>query len=157
MESGKLSVWEPIHDTDNQFCRFYNELHFVEMHYQKDFTLVFEDTNQTKKYIFTYKQSEFKPNAVITFRLFDETARPDIENLISKVGKQREEDGLGKLTYEPTFYKVLNSSFLSWYDNIFPARVQLQPMAEHHLYISSDYIIDVLSEHEPIVKVEVQS
>ncbi|MDQ0156507.1 hypothetical protein [Robertmurraya andreesenii] len=157
MESEKLLVWEPIHEADNQFSRFNNELLFVEMHYQKDFTLVFEDANHTKKYIFTYKQPESRPNAVITFRLFDETARPDIENLISRVGKQREEDGLDKLTYEPTFYKVLNSSFLSWYDNIFPARVQLQPMAEHHLYISSDYIIDVLSEHDPFVKVDVQT
>lgn len=156
MQSEKLVVWEPIEDKVNQFSRFYNELLFHEMLYQKDFVLVFEDVNHRKKYSFTYKQDKTTTYAIISFRLFDEMTRPDVENLISKVGEQREEDGLSKLTYEPTFYKVENSSFLSWYDNIHPARVGLHPNAEHHLYITSDYMIDVLSEHEPIVTVENQ-
>ncbi|KQL36097.1 hypothetical protein [Psychrobacillus sp. FJAT-21963] len=156
MNKEKLTVWEPIKTKDNQFSRLYNELVFFEMHYQKDFVLVFEDTDHSKKYIFTYDYNKSQKYAIITFRLFDEMTRPDIEELISKVGKEREEEGLSKLTYEPNFYKVENSSFLSWYDNIFPARASLQPKAEHHLYITSDYIIDVLSEYDPTVAVEFQ-
>ncbi|MED3552720.1 hypothetical protein [Cytobacillus praedii] len=156
MQSEKLIVWEPIDDKENQFSRLYNDLHFVKMHYQKDFVLVFEAAKCTKKYVFTYKQEKSNCYAIISFRFFDEMTRPDVESLISKVGKEREKEGLSKLTYEPTFYKVENSSFLSWYDNIYPARVGMHPNAEHHLYITSDYIIDILSEHEPTVTVENQ-
>lgn len=156
MSIEKLIVWEPIKAKEIQFSRFYNELLFYEMHYRKDFVLVFEDVKHSKKYTFTYENKKSQKYAIITFRFFDELTRPDIEELISKVGKVREKEGLSNLTFEPTFYKVENSSFLSWYDNIFPARAVLQPKAEHHLYITSDYIIDVLSEYEPTVSVQLQ-
>lgn len=155
MVNEELIVWNPL--KQNPFSRFDNELHFVEMHYQKDFVLVFEDIKFSKKYKFTYKQDEHVNYPIITFRFFDEMTRPDIEELISKVEKKRDEEGLSKLTYEPTFYKVRNSRFLSWYDSIYPARVGIQPNAEHHIYISSEYILEVLSEQEPIITIDIFS
>ena len=54
MVNEELIVWNPL--KQNPFSRFDNELHFVEMHYQKDFVLVFEDIKFSKKClkIFTF-------------------------------------------------------------------------------------------------------
>ena len=88
--------------------------------------------------------------AIISFRFFDELTRPDIDSILENVWKDHE----GTLTYKPTFYKVENSSFLSWYASIYPARATLYPNAEHHLYVTSDFMLEVISEYEPTITVE---
>lgn len=148
MTKEKLIIWEPLED--NPFCRFDNEMHFVEMHYQKDFVLVFEDAKNLKKYRFTYKQDKAQTYAIISFRFFDELTRPDIDNLLENVWREHEDT----LTYKPTFYKVNNSSLLSWYDSIYPARANLYRNAEHHLYVTSEYMLEVISEYEPTITIE---
>ncbi|MBC5635272.1 hypothetical protein H8S33_00405 [Ornithinibacillus sp. BX22] len=151
LEKGQLIVWEPL--TNNPFSRFDNPMNLVNMHYEGNFILVFEEFNGSKEYTFTYGKNKSNLNSVITFRILDEIARTDIEKLISRVGKDRETQGLSKLTYEPTFYKVKNSSYLSWYKGINPVLFDIHPSVEHHLYITSEFMIDVLSEQEPFITI----
>ncbi|PKR84621.1 hypothetical protein [Heyndrickxia camelliae] len=150
MTTEKLIIWEPLED--NPFCRYDNEMYFVDVHYQKDFVLIFEDIKNFKEYRFTYKQDKAQTYAIISFRIFDELGRPDIDDLIGNAWRENE----GTLTYKPTFYKVENSSWISWYDSIYPARVGLYPNAEHHLYVTSDFMLEVISENEPVITVEKQ-
>lgn len=133
MKNERLVIWNPL--VNNPFSRFDNEMIFVKMVYETNFVLIFKDYRSANEYRFTYEKKE-KPYPIITFRIFEEMARPDIEDLISKMVVENINEGRDKLEYEPTFYKVENSCFLRWYDNIFGAREVLQPNAEHHLFIT---------------------
>ena len=90
---------------------------------------------------------------VLTFRFTDEMARSDIESLIGQLAKENFHKNI-KLHNELTFFKIENSSYLAWYDSVFSARPILHPNAEHHLYITSNFFIDVLSEYEPVVSIK---
>lgn len=140
----KLLLWEPL--TENPFSRLEREMLFVKMVYEVDFILVFKDYETSFEYTFTYKKPEERPYPILTFRSCEEMARPDIESLIGLLENPP--------TYNPTFYKVENSDFLAWYDNNFSARATLQPNVEHHLFITSDFFIDVLSEIQPVVTIK---
>ncbi|MBO1911716.1 hypothetical protein J4G37_43885, partial [Microvirga sp. 3-52] len=79
--------------------------------------------------------------------------RSDFNQLVIDFSEGKEAAGAHFLSYEPTFFKVRHSSWISWYNRVFPARVQLNPEIAHHTYVTSDYLIEVLSEQEPGVKV----
>lgn len=145
----KLIVWEPL--KPSTFDRFMNEMDFVKMSYEEDFILIFQNYKTNEQFTFTYKLPH-SGHPVLTFRFTDEMARSDIESLIGQLAKENFNRNI-KLHYEPTFYKVENSSYLAWYDSVFSARPILHPNAEHHLYITSNFFIDVLSEYEPIISV----
>ncbi|MEW4286196.1 hypothetical protein [Priestia koreensis] len=147
MDNERLVIWEPLEE--NPFCRYTNEMQFVEMHYQKDFVLVFEDFKTQKIYRFTYEQSKAQTYAIVSYRFFDELTRPDIDTLIDNLFKEQ-----GNSSYRPTFYKMENSEFISWYDKVYSARVGMYPNTEHHVYLTADYVLEVLSEYEPTVTIE---
>lgn len=85
---------------------------------------------------------------ILTFRIVDERVNG---NLMGPLEEEREKErknnkGEDHLT---CFYKVENSDILEWYDDSYPARDIGQPYVEHHIYITSEYILEVLCEREP--------
>ncbi|MFJ7936521.1 hypothetical protein [Sporosarcina sp. NPDC096371] len=146
----KLELWEPL--TENPFCNLKNQLHFYDMSCLHNFILVFEEAGSSRLYVFIYENLK-KDTAVISFRFYPLLTRSDFDQLAINFWKEREETGAHSLSYEPMFFKVCYSSWISGYDSIFPARVQLNPEAEHHAYVTSDYYIEVMSEQEPIVRI----
>lgn len=151
MGNEKLIVWEPL--KPNKFDRFTNEMDFFKMSYEEDFILIFQNYKTNEEFTFTYKSPSFG-HPVLTFRFTDEMARSDIESLIGQLAKENFHKNI-KSVNEPTFYKIENSSYLAWYDSVFSSRPILHPNAEHHLYITSNFFIDVLSEYEPVVEVRI--
>lgn len=141
----QLLIWEPI--VGNPFCRKNNEMNLVKLSFEKDFVLVFEDNKSKEMYSFSYESSEDR-KAFITFRIVEELVRPDIEELIFEFFNKIENNSLN---YGPTFYKVQNSRFLKWYDDNYEIRKVIQPNAEHHLFITSTFIVEVISEVQPVV------
>lgn len=132
----KLKTWEPVD-------YFQGELQFVEIHYRHHLKLVFVDEDN-KEYTFTYKPVIEGAMPILTFRLVDEMVNG---NLLGPLKEEREKNkGEDQLT---CFYKVENSDILKWYDESFPSRDILHPNVEHHIYITSEYILEVLSEREP--------
>ena len=144
-EKEELLIWEPL--KENTFCRRNNEMHLVKLSFEKDFILVFENIISKEKYTFSYHSLEGR-KSFITFRITDELARPDIDGLIFEFFNKKE---ASSLKFGPTFYKVYNSSFLKSYDDIYEIRKVLQPNAEHHLFVTSTFYIDVISEVQPVV------
>lgn len=142
----QLLIWEPIEG--NPFCRRNNEMHLVKFSFKENLVLVFEDIKSNEEYTFTYKSSE-GIRSFITLRIADEFKRADIDKLIKEFFEKEEEEK--SLNYGPTFYKVQHSSFLDWQDSNDPVRKILQPNAEHHLFITSVFYIDVLTEIQPTV------
>lgn len=151
MDEEELVVWEPL--GDNFFDRFENEMHYESISYEIDFILVFTDTKTDKKVTFTYRAPENTPLPVLTFRFTEEMGRADIEYLITQSYEKKKKNN-SVMTYNPTFYKIRNSAFLKWYDTAFPARPIIYPEVEHHLYITSNFFIDVLSEVLPEITIE---
>lgn len=141
----ELLIGEPLNE--NTFCRRNNEMHLVKFSFEKDFLLVFENIKSKEKYTFSYQSCEGK-KGLITFRITEELTRPDIEELIFEFFNKKE---AYSLIYGPTFYKVQNSSFLKWYDENYAVRKILHPNAEHHLFVTSTFYIEVISEVQPIV------
>lgn len=154
LETGKLIIWEPL--KENPFDRFKVQMNLVSLQYDgEDFVLIFTAFNSEEKFKFIYKQNDFSFYAIRHFRILKEWTRGDIEFLIGKLREERDSAGLQKFPYDPTFYKIENSSFKSWYKNIdlsLPTSEDSQ--LEHHLYIASDYFIDVLSENQPIISMD---
>lgn len=152
LEHGNLVIWEPLQV--NPFDRFHAPINLVSMHFEGDFVLKFNTFNSSKEYIFTYKQNQSNYYAIRHFRILEEFIRHDIEILIDQFRLKRESLGLPKLTYNHTFFKIENSSFLSWYRSIDPSfPLQEDCCVEHHLYITSNYFIDVLSEQQPTITI----
>jgi len=146
---GKLELWEPL--LENPFCNLKNQLYFYDMSYLRDFILVFEEVGSSRLHVFIYENHQ-KGTAVISFRFYPLLARSDFDQLAINFWKEREKTGADSLSYEPTFFKVCYSSWNSWYDSIFSARVLLNPEAEHHAYVTTDDCIEVMSEQEPKVR-----
>jgi hypothetical protein len=140
-----LLIWEPIEG--NPFCRRNNELHLDKFSFEQNLVLVFHDVKKNEMYTFEYKAIEGKPS-FITLRIADEFKRGDINKLINDFHEKEEAKSLN---YSPTFYKVQHSTFLEWQDLNDPIREILQPNTEHHLYITSVFYIDVLTEIQPTV------
>jgi len=152
LESEKLILWEPIEN--NPFERFYNGMDLRTLQWDGDFILSFLDHQNNKIYHFTYKQDEANFYAIRHFRMLEEFCNTNIEMLIDKFREERVSAGIPKLTYNPTFYKILNSNFLSWYRTIDPTLPSPENCRiEHHLYISANYFIDVLTEQQPLITV----
>ena len=151
MENGKLIIWEPLEN--NPFDRFKEPMNLISMHYDGvDLELTFSTFNSGQEFKFTYKSDETNFYAIRHFRILKELTRDDIEILIDKLRDERDVTGLTRLAYDPTFYKIENSSFESWYKNIdFSLPLPEDSHLEHHLYIASDYFIDVLSEQQPTI------
>jgi len=146
---GKLEIWTPF--LENPFCNKNNQLNFYDMSYLNDFILVFEDIKGSNLYVFRY--DNLKKDAVISFHFSPLLSRSDFDQLVINFVEDRKEMGVPLLPYEPTFFKTLNSSWIEWYDGIFPARVVLNPEVEHHVYVTSEFCIEVMSEQEPDVSV----
>ena len=146
----KLEVWEPI--SESPFCNLKNQLHFYDMSCMNDFILVFEEAGSSRLFVFIYEDFN-RDSAVISFRFSPSLTRSDFDQLVIDFWEEKGAAGAHSLSYEPTFFKVMHSSWISWYDRVFPASVQLNPEIEHHAYVTSDYLIEVLSEQEPGVKV----
>lgn len=146
----KLELWEPL--LENPFCNLKNQLHFYDMSCMSDFIVVFEEAGSSRLYVFIYEDLK-RDAAIISFHFYPLLTRSDFNQLVINFWKDREEAETNFLSYEPTFFKVCHSSWISWYDRIFPARVQLNPEVEHHAYVTSDFYIEVMSEQEPTVKI----
>jgi len=152
LETGKLIIWEPLEN--NPFDRFRVQMNLISLHYDgEDFVLIFTAFNSEEKFKFTYKQRDPSFFAIRHFRILKEWTRDDIEILISKLREEMETLGLPTFTYDPTFFKIENSSFKSWYKHIDLSLPNDSPL-EHHLYIASDYFVDVLSENQPTITIE---
>ena len=113
LENGDLLIWEPLQV--NPFDRFHAPMNLVSMHFEGDFVLKFNTFNSSMEYVFTYKQSQSNYYAIRHFRILEEFIRHDVEILIDQFRLKRESLGLPKLTYDSTFFKIENSSFLSCY------------------------------------------
>ena len=154
MEYGKLILWEPL--KENPFDRFYHPMSLERFRWDNgDFVLTFlsnSDSKEAKLYDFTYIKNEKHFYAIRTFRFLEEFTRGDIEVLIGNFFNERKAKGLPNLTYEHTFWKVDNSSYLSWYKSIDPS-IGDNLKLEHHLYITGDYFIDVLAEQLPVITI----
>ncbi len=140
----KLAFWEPL--DHNLFCNYKSQLRFFDFRYGKDFILAFENTNESELILFNYKNSQTGP-AIMAFQFHSNLVRSDINNLINAFLEEN------SYTYEPTFFKVSNSHWINWYDEVFPARVQINPNAEHHLFLTDDLYIEVMSEQEPEIQI----
>lgn len=141
----QLVLWEPLEG--NPFCRRHNELHLDKFSYEHDLILTFHDVKNNEMYTFIYEALE-GIRSFITLRIADEFKRGDIDKLINEFFDKEEAKSLN---YGPTFYIVQYSSFLEWQDSNDPVRIILQPNAEHHLFITSNFYIDVLTEIQPTV------
>ncbi|WP_342567513.1 hypothetical protein MKY09_02655 [Psychrobacillus sp. FSL K6-4046] len=154
MENGKLITWEPIQN--NPFDRFKEPMDLVSMHYDfEKFELTFATctlNNPVQEFKFTYKQDENYFYPVRHFRILEEHIRSDLENLFGEIYKERKDAGLPNHLYDSTFYKVENSSFESWYKSIDGSLpLPEDSTLEHHLYVTGNHFIDVLSEVQPTI------
>lgn len=56
------------------------------------------------------------------------------------------------------FFKMENSEYINWFDNQNPLfNSTTHPNLEHHVYITRDEVIEVLSDYAPLVKGNSQS
>ena len=82
---------------------------------------------------------------VWSFRLTTEMARYGVYYLTDV-----DESGL-KEKGKAYFFKANSSQYIEWFDNQNPLyNSKTNPKLEHHIYITSDDVIEVLSEYEPL-------
>ncbi|MTD31370.1 hypothetical protein [Planomicrobium sp. YIM 101495] len=85
---------------------------------------------------------------VWSYRFSTEYGRFDL------LSREREYSGL-KDKDALHFYKVSNSEYIEWFDRNPLVNSKTHPALEHHLYLSGNEIVEVLSEYEPrFIKVE---
>ena len=154
MENGNLIIWEPIQN--NPFDRYKEPMDLVSMHYNfEKLEFIFATCtpmNSIQKFKFTYMQDENHFYPVRHFRVLEEHTRTDLEYLFGKIYKERTDAGLPHLLYDSTFFKIENSSFESWYKSIDGSLpLPEDSTLEHHLYVTGNHFIDVLSEVQPII------
>ena len=152
MENERLISWEPFEE--KPFDRFDKPMCLTNLQFDGELFILTFSSDGSKEYTFTYKRTETHFYPIRTFRVLEEVTRGDIEELIHNAFLEREKEGLPRATYNTTFYKVENSTYLSWNQELDPSLPRPQNCTlEHHLYITSDYFIDVLSEIQPVITI----
>lgn len=147
-ETGFLTKWEPLHE--QVYDRFRNPMYLYNIEFDGELKLTFG--NEDNRYQFIYKRSEKFYYPIRMHRILQEHIRSDIEELIEQYVTDLKKKALPLPKYNNTFYKVKNSSFLAWFQSIDDSIPEFEVQAlEHHLYISDDYIIDVLAVVQPVI------
>lgn len=136
----KLILWKPIR-------RYSRELHLKELLLEKGLKITFED-DDGKVIIFHYDRYH-NETYILSYRVTEEYIRS--ADLHQKLTNAKEE--LDKPNGNWALFKVKNSNYVSWYDSLPGPGTDLNPQIEHHVYICSDYVIDVISTYEPSVTV----
>ena len=123
----KLIIWEPIKS-------YSNELHLVNILHENGLKIILEDEG----------------GQTVTFHYDRYHNEPYI--LSQKLTRSRNESHNPNRKWW-TLFKVTNSNYVRWYDSLPGPGTDLDPHIEHHIYICSEYTIDVMSTYEPKVTV----
>ncbi|MFD1204337.1 MULTISPECIES: hypothetical protein [Sporosarcina] len=115
------------------------------MNLQKGLTLRFSNLSG-KIYEVIYDQY-INGSYIWSMRLVAERDRQDLLDLVREAQNKHQTDNY------TSFYKMESSDFLEWYDGIAMLGSEHVPNVEHHVYITSEYVIEVLSEYEPKVNI----
>lgn len=136
MDKRKLIVWEIIRDIEG-------ELHYKELKLSKGLSIVFEDDGGNE-YSIVYDKL-INGMYVWSCRFTGEHARDDLISL----ERQARKDYFRTENQSYFTYKMVNSDYLEWYDSLPTDGSDLHPYVEHHVYITSEQIFEVLCEYEP--------
>ncbi|QKS70480.1 hypothetical protein FLK61_27390 [Paenalkalicoccus suaedae] len=135
MSNKKLEVWEPIEG-------FKDSLHFTSMTYEDGLTFIFTDDLENEFHI-VYDQNK-DGMYVWSVRFTEEFKRGDLVQIAADARKEF----FGSETTEWCFYKMINSDFMRWHDQLSGPGSDVFA-AEHHLFMTTTDTFEVLSEYEP--------
>lgn len=141
LKTTKYHVWEPLKGISDN-------LDYIEFKFAKGLQLKFEDRDGNE-INFIYDQL-INGMFVWASRFTEESIRGDIDQL----ALQARINHFNSENKSWCLYKVSNSDFLEWYDELPGPGSDLFPEVEHHVFMSSEIIFDVLSEYEPKVIVK---
>ncbi|SDZ16330.1 hypothetical protein SAMN05421736_10730 [Evansella caseinilytica] len=138
MDKRKLHVWQPIET-------FKGELHLVEMYFQEGLRFTFEDDGGMEC-TFMYDQC-INGMYVWSCRFTEEFKRSDLAVIATEAIQER----FGDKNKTWCFFKMTNSDYVDWYDQLGGPGSDRDPHIQHHIFITSENIFEVLSEYEPKV------
>lgn len=145
-EKESLIEWNPL--SEAVYDRFMHPMFLVNIEFNGE--LILTVGPEENRYQFSYNRTKNYFYPVRTYRILQEHIRNDIEELIQQKFESAKDQSIPLPNYNPTFYKVENSSFLKWYTTIDHSIPDTElAKLEHHLYICEDYFIDVIAVVQP--------
>ncbi|WP_205439704.1 hypothetical protein, partial [Peribacillus alkalitolerans] len=141
MTTRKLVVWRPKDGLEGP-------LHYVEVKFADGLQLVFEDESNTEIKII-YNQN-INSKFVLAFRFTDDLKRGDL----SKIAREARIEYFNTINAKPWyFYKMINSDFIHWFDQLpGPGSNEISNI-QHFIFMCSEETFEVISEYEPIVQI----
>ncbi|WLD92710.1 hypothetical protein [Alkalihalobacillus sp. AL-G] len=133
----KLQVWEPIKDM--------GDMELVNFNVVGKVNITLEDKH--REYSFLYDK-RINGNFVLACRFTHEMKKGDLVPLVV----QAQQEYFVSATRPWSTYKMTNSDFIQWYDSL-PGPGSNDIHIEHHIFATSDYTIEVLSEYEPKINI----
>lgn len=106
--------------------------------------LVLTDVEGNVVQVIYDKVSQTMGDYIWTYRYINEIKRSDLNKLIEKADRSNLIDESAH-----HFYKVVNSDYIGWYDQLPWLGSQDAPNVEHHIYMYNDGIFEVISDYEP--------
>ncbi|SEM47375.1 hypothetical protein SAMN04489762_0156 [Terribacillus saccharophilus] len=136
----KLEIWCPDTIIDGPF-------HLTKFNYLGKLSISFENENG-QEITFTYNQN-INGRYILASRFTDEMKRGDLVNSALKA-----RENYAKNLKAWYLYKVTDSDFIKWYDDLSGPGSDYIKNIEHHIYSGSEDTFEVLSEYEPEVTVK---
>lgn len=134
MDNRILKFWKPINSYET-------ELHFAGMFFENGFNIKLEDDHD-KQFLFVYDDPKTDP-FLQSFRMSCESERGDLRGLAFNANRGR--------SGHWSLFKMLNSDYIDWAYSQCDISYHKERPLEHHVYLTSDTFIEVLSYDEPDV------
>ncbi|QSB11992.1 hypothetical protein MHB40_01515 [Lysinibacillus sp. FSL K6-0057] len=139
MDSRRLHIWQPV--TCLERAQIVNAtLNYTDL----GLCLTLIDRNNTEVDIIYDKMSPIQ-DYVWSFRYTGEIPRSD---LVDKVNEALTQEQPINSSAE-WFYKMSNSDYIDWFDQLPWIGSKEIPTVEHHIYCYNDGVFDIISDYEP--------
>ncbi|MFC5734013.1 hypothetical protein [Cytobacillus gottheilii] len=141
-----LHMWQPK-ELENLNAKNAAEIVFEEVIRHNDFfKITLKDFDDKKVEIIYDQLSSPVEYFVWSFRFSTEYGRPDLHTLTQEASGRKNKNS-------PYFFKVENSNYVNWMDKNPIINSKTNPNLEHHMYLSGDEVLEVLSDYEPVFRV----
>lgn len=139
MDSRRMHIWQPV------TCLERAQIVNATLNYtDRGLCLTLIDRNNTEVDIIYDKMSPIH-DYVWSFRYTGEIPRSDLVDMVTEAMTQEQ----SKNSSAEWFYKMSNSDYIEWFDQLPWIGSKEIPTVEHHIYCYNDGVFDIISDYEP--------
>lgn len=143
MDKRRVQIWQPVTSLAKDNVVFANLEHTDKLD-KYGLRIELTDINGNIVEIIYDKISLIMGDYIWTYRYINEIKRCDLNKLIDVADCTNLKDSTAH-----HFYKMENSDFIEWYDQLSWLGSEDASFVEHHIYMYNDGIFEVISDYEP--------